>query len=93
MFPAPDPRDMEEEEEPDPPRNFTVFQLAHFDGTKEEKSGDDKDVYLSVNGLVFNVTKGRDFYGPGGPYESVRNVTLCFWLLRLTLLVCAVCWT
>lgn len=60
----------EEEEEPDPPRNFTVEQLKHFDGTKDEKSGDDKAVYLSVNGKVFDVSDGRDFYGPDGPYEN-----------------------
>lgn len=65
----------EAEEEPDPPRNFTLKQLRYFDGTKEESrspSGEittDKPVYLSLNGTVFDVTKGRDFYGPGGAYE------------------------
>jgi len=58
----------EEEEEPDPPRNFTMKQLAHFDGTKD-KDGDDKPVYLSLNGIVFDVSDGRNFYGPDGPYE------------------------
>ena len=60
----------EEKEEPDPPRNFTTKQLAYFDGTKDEKSGEDKPVYLSVNGIVFDVSNGRDFYGPEGPYEK-----------------------
>jgi membrane-associated progesterone receptor component len=60
----------EEKEEPDPPRNFTVEQLAHFDGKKDEKTGDDKPVYLSVNGTVFDVSDGRNFYGPDGPYEA-----------------------
>lgn len=59
------------DEHPDPPRNFTLAQLTKFDGTKDEKSGEDKEVYLSVNGIVFDVSKGRDFYGPGGPYEKV----------------------
>ena len=59
-----------EEEEPDPPRNFTAEQLKQFDGTKEEKTGEEKPVYLSVNGTVFDVTDGKDFYGPEGPYAN-----------------------
>jgi membrane-associated progesterone receptor component len=54
--------------EPDPPRNFTLQQLSYFDGTKDDR-GDDKPVYLSVNCTVFDVSDGRNFYGPGGPYE------------------------
>jgi len=59
-----------EEEEKEPPRNFTSKQLAYFDGTKDEKTGEDKPVYLSVNGTVFDVSDGRNFYGPEGPYEK-----------------------
>lgn len=59
----------EEEEDPDPPRNFTAGQLRSFDGTVDEKTRDVKPTYMSVGGVVFNVSKGRDFYGPGGPYE------------------------
>lgn len=59
----------EEAEEPEPPRNFTPKQLREFNGTPD-KDGNDKPVYLSVNGIVFDMTKGRDFYGPGGPYEK-----------------------
>lgn len=62
--------DEEEDEEPEPPRNFTATQLKYFDGTKDESTGDDKPVYLSVNGQVFDVSDGRDFYGPDGPYEK-----------------------
>ena len=58
----------EEAEEPEPPRNFTQTQLLHFDGTRDERLGDDKPIYLSLNGTVFDCSKGRDFYGPGGPY-------------------------
>jgi membrane-associated progesterone receptor component len=60
------------DDEPDPPRNFTKKQLAHFDGTKEgpKPTDEDKPVYLAVQGIVFDVTLGRDFYGPDGPYEK-----------------------
>jgi Cytochrome b5-like Heme/Steroid binding domain len=76
---------IDEDEIPDPPRNFTLEQLSHFNGTKDEKSGEDKPVYLSLNGIVFDVSKGRDFYGPGGPYEKVIFLMLtlfCFHSIR-----------
>ena len=60
----------EEEEEPEPIRNFTLKQLRDFDGKMDEKTEEPKPVYLSIGGTVFNVSKGRDFYGPGGPYEN-----------------------
>lgn len=37
----------EEEETSEPRRYFTVKQLRHFDGTKEEQLDEDKPVYLS----------------------------------------------
>lgn len=59
----------EEEEEVEPLRNFTTNQLKKFDGKIDENTDEPKPVYLSVAGKVFDVSKGRDFYGPGGPYE------------------------
>jgi membrane-associated progesterone receptor component len=57
-----------EDDEKEPPRNFTQKQLAYFDG-KKDKDGNDKPVYLSLNRTVFDVSDGRNFYGPDGPYE------------------------
>jgi hypothetical protein len=58
----------QKERDSDPPRNFTAKQLAYFDGSEDEKSRESKPVYLSVNGTVFDVSDGRNFYGPEGTY-------------------------
>jgi membrane-associated progesterone receptor component len=45
-------------------RTFTPSTLLPFNGV------DGAPVYLAVRGRVFDVTSGRNFYGPGGPYEN-----------------------
>lgn len=40
-------------------RDFTVDELLEFDGVKNER------VLLAVCGKVFDVSKGKSFYGPG----------------------------
>ncbi|KAH8695314.1 putative DNA damage response protein [Talaromyces proteolyticus] len=45
-------------------RTFTPSTLLPFNGI------DGAPVYLAVRGRVFDVTPGRNFYGPGGPYEN-----------------------
>ena len=45
-------------------RTFTPRILLKYDGTKEQP------VYLAVKGKVYDVSPGRNFYGPGGPYEN-----------------------
>jgi len=54
---------------PPPPkmkkRDFTIAELLKYDGT--DSSG---RVLIAVNGKVFDCTRGKRFYGPGGAYAS-----------------------
>lgn len=45
-------------------RTFTPPTLLPYNGTNN------MPVYLAVRGRVFDVTSGRNFYGPGGPYQN-----------------------
>ncbi|KAI4214377.1 MAG: hypothetical protein LQ351_003130 [Letrouitia transgressa] len=45
-------------------RTFTPPLLKPYNGENNQP------VYLAVRGRVFDVTSGRNFYGPGGPYEN-----------------------
>ena len=45
-------------------QTFTPLTLKPFNGKN------DMPVYLAVRGQVFDVSPGRNFYGPGGPYEN-----------------------
>lgn len=45
-------------------RTFTPRTLLPFNGQNNAP------VYLAVRGRVFDVTSGRQFYGPGGPYSN-----------------------
>ncbi|CAN8101719.1 unnamed protein product [Discula destructiva] len=45
-------------------RTFTPRSLLPHNGR------DDPRIYFAVRGRVFDVTHGRQFYGPDGPYEN-----------------------
>ncbi|GAB7362027.1 hypothetical protein MBLNU230_g2061t1 [Neophaeotheca triangularis] len=52
---------------PPPPTVFKTFTPV----TLQPNNGvDNAPVYLAVRGRVFDVTPGRNFYGPGGPYAN-----------------------
>ncbi|KAJ2801985.1 Dihydrodipicolinate synthase [Coemansia guatemalensis] len=46
-------------------RNFTPRELSEFDG-----KDDSTPVYMSVKGIVYDVSASRHFYGPSGPYKN-----------------------
>lgn len=45
-------------------KTYTPRTLLPYNGTNG------MPVFLAVRGRVFDVTAGRNFYGPGGPYEN-----------------------
>jgi len=48
-------------------KRYSPKTLEEFDG-KNEKNG--MRILLAIKGTVFDVTRGRDFYGPDGPYGN-----------------------
>lgn len=49
-------------------RDFTIEELKKYNGT-----GPDGRILLAVNGVVYDCTRGAQFYGPGGPYEKLAG--------------------
>ena len=49
----------------EPKEFWKESELAEYDGSKDE----DGPILFAADGLVFNVYKGRNFYGPGGEYH------------------------
>jgi len=46
-------------------RDVSLHELSQYDGS--DTTG---RILVAVNGKVFDVTRGKRFYGPGGPYSS-----------------------
>lgn len=44
-------------------RDYSVSELAQYDGSDPARP-----LLIGIRGWVYDVTAGRDFYGPGGPY-------------------------
>ncbi|KAG8448268.1 hypothetical protein GDO86_015384 [Hymenochirus boettgeri] len=43
-------------------RDFTMAELQEYDGIKNPR------ILMAISGKVFDVTRGKKFYGPEGPY-------------------------
>ena len=55
----PEPPPLPEAEE----RDYTFAELIAYDGSDPQKP-----LLIGIRGQVYDVTRGRSFYGPGGPY-------------------------
>lgn len=58
-----EPNDKPEKEPEVPERDFTIAQLRDFDGTN------DKQIYISLRNVVYDVSGARDFYGVDSSYH------------------------
>ncbi|KAF7653200.1 hypothetical protein LDENG_00086060 [Lucifuga dentata] len=47
-----------------PVRLFTEEDLKRYDGSEEGQP-----IYMAIKGVVFDVTKGKEFYGKDAPYN------------------------
>ncbi len=44
-------------------RDYSLQELAEYDGSEPGRP-----LLIGIRGQVYDVTRGGDFYGPGGPY-------------------------
>lgn len=49
-------------------KNYTPINLLPFDGLGKEGR-----ILMAVNGSIYDVTRGRNFYGPGKVYTR-KNI-------------------
>ncbi len=54
----------EEYDEPTVIQDYTPKMLSNYNGFDLEK------IFMAVNGKVYDVSSGRRFYGPSGPYSN-----------------------
>lgn len=80
-FEVPHSHQKSEPELPKLRRDFTVKELREFDGNQP-----DGRVLVAVMGNVYDVTKGKRFYGPGGPYAAFggRDASRCLATFSVT---------
>ncbi|XP_038135427.1 neudesin [Cyprinodon tularosa] len=49
-----------------PVRLFTEEELQRYDGREEGQP-----IYMAIKGVVFDVSKGKEFYGKDAPYNAL----------------------
>ena len=72
----------EEETFPDPMHkgDLTVEELRRYDG-----SNPDLPVLVAAKGKVYDMTRGRDYYGKGGPYNCFAGIDCSRALAKVSL--------
>jgi len=72
----------------DPNRTFTKQQLKAYDG-----SNPTGPIYLSICGVVYDVTTGESFYGPGGGYACFAGTDASRGLAKMEFTTTGEGWT
>ena len=54
----------------EPKETWTELELQPYNGSNDNETG---PILLAVKGDVYNVYKGRNFYGPGGEYHIMAG--------------------
>ncbi|CAK5077225.1 unnamed protein product [Meloidogyne enterolobii] len=61
----------------EPPTQEKVYQVEKRDMTVEELKGyngvENERIYMALNGNIYDVTRGKDFYGPQGAYGALAG--------------------
>ncbi|KAF8358342.1 vem-1 [Pristionchus pacificus] len=52
---------------PLPRQDMTLSELRKYDGVHDEH------ILFGLNGTIYDVSRGKSFYGPGGPYGTLAG--------------------
>ncbi|GJP61645.1 hypothetical protein CLOP_g18784 [Closterium sp. NIES-67] len=54
---------------PGPPEPIKIGEITLEELSQYSGSDPEKPILLAIRGKIYDVTRGKHFYGPGGPYE------------------------